>query len=403
MEIQIWPIDKLVFYARNPRKNDAAVDRMCGSIREFGFKIPCLVRSDGEVIDGHLRLKAARKLGIADIPVILCDEWSPAQVKAFRLMVNRSAAWAEWDEELLAIELMDLKTSDYDLSLTGFDTKEIDAFILNDAPDENPGTSACYYAINTAATASDVITVSATPSVPAGSELVYISEFSRIAASSPVDTTAAATGNSTNPSSGSATTSNANDLIFGFRFVPGTATSGSGVTSIDTTSGNNDEYEKVATMGSYSATFTGSSQQWVAQMVAFKANTSWTAVSTDGINTCGVNNGKLYCWGSNSYGEVGNAGTQNTIFVTTATYTGDIGGGSGGLAAADTICSAAASGASLSGSYLPWLTTATALSPLNTFTKSLLPYKDTQGNTIASNWSALVGTGTANLTNGINI
>ncbi len=84
-EIQMWPIDKLVFYARNPRKNDAAVDRMCGSIREFGFKIPCLVRSDGEVIDGHLRLKAARKLGITDIPVILCDEWTPAQVKAFRL------------------------------------------------------------------------------------------------------------------------------------------------------------------------------------------------------------------------------------------------------------------------------------------------------------------------------
>ena len=137
MEIQIWPIDKLVFYARNPRKNDAAVDRMCSSIHEFGFKIPCLVRSDGEVIDGHLRLKAARKLGIADIPVILCDEWSPAQVKAFRLMVNRSAAWAEWDEELLAIELMDLKTSDYDLSLTGFDTNEIDDFVLNDAPDED--------------------------------------------------------------------------------------------------------------------------------------------------------------------------------------------------------------------------------------------------------------------------
>ena len=67
LEIQIWHIDRLVFYARNPRKNDAAVDRMCASIREFGFKIPCLVRSDGEVVDGHLRLKAARKLGIAEI------------------------------------------------------------------------------------------------------------------------------------------------------------------------------------------------------------------------------------------------------------------------------------------------------------------------------------------------
>src|SRR5579871_6523746 len=88
--IEHWPIDKLIPYARNPRKNDAAVDRMASSIREFGFKVPCLVRSDGEVVDGHLRLKAARKLGISEIPVILCDEWTPAQVKAFRLMVNRS-------------------------------------------------------------------------------------------------------------------------------------------------------------------------------------------------------------------------------------------------------------------------------------------------------------------------
>ena len=53
--IEFWPIERLVEYARNPRKNDAAVDRMCASIREFGFKIPCLVRSDGEVVDGHLR------------------------------------------------------------------------------------------------------------------------------------------------------------------------------------------------------------------------------------------------------------------------------------------------------------------------------------------------------------
>ena len=95
--------------ARNPRKNDAAVDRMCSSIREFGFKIPVLARSDGEVVDGHLRLKAARKLEIAEVPVILCDEWTPAQVKAFRLMVNRSVAWADWDEELLALELDELR------------------------------------------------------------------------------------------------------------------------------------------------------------------------------------------------------------------------------------------------------------------------------------------------------
>jgi DNA modification methylase len=110
---------------------------MCGSIREFGFKIPCLVRSDGEVIDGHLRLKAARKLGIVEIPVILCDEWTAVQVKAFRLMVNRSATWADWDEELLALELLDLQTSEFDLALTGFDTKELDDLILDDTPAED--------------------------------------------------------------------------------------------------------------------------------------------------------------------------------------------------------------------------------------------------------------------------
>src|ERR1700732_3115046 len=136
MEIQIWPIGKFVFYPRNPRRNDAAVDRMCGSLREFGFKIPCLIRSDGEVIDGHLRLKAAHKLGITDIPVILCDEWTQVQVKAFRLMANRSATWADWDEELLALELLDLQSSEFDLALTGFDSKEIDDLLLNDTPDE---------------------------------------------------------------------------------------------------------------------------------------------------------------------------------------------------------------------------------------------------------------------------
>jgi ParB-like chromosome segregation protein Spo0J len=92
--VELWPIDKLVFYARNPRKNDAAVDRMVASIREFGFKIPVLARSDGEVVDGHLRLKAARKLGLTEVPVILCDEWTPQQVKAFRACWNISAQ--EW-------------------------------------------------------------------------------------------------------------------------------------------------------------------------------------------------------------------------------------------------------------------------------------------------------------------
>ena len=67
-----------------------------------------LARSDGEVVGAHLRLKAARKLGIAEVPVLLCDEWTPGQVKAFRLMVNRSVSWADWDEELLSLRLLDL-------------------------------------------------------------------------------------------------------------------------------------------------------------------------------------------------------------------------------------------------------------------------------------------------------
>jgi ParB-like chromosome segregation protein Spo0J len=127
--IELWPIDKFVPYARNPRRNDGAVDRMASSIQQYGFKIPCLVRSNGEVVDGHLRLKAARKLGITEIPVILCDEWTPAQVKAFRLMVNRSVTWADWDEELVALELQEIQEADFDLSLTGFDPGEIDKLL----------------------------------------------------------------------------------------------------------------------------------------------------------------------------------------------------------------------------------------------------------------------------------
>src|SRR6202166_371724 len=138
--IEYWPIDKLVFYGRNPRKNDSAVDRMCGSIKEFGFKVPVLARSDGEVVDGHLRLKAARKLGITEVPVILCDEWSPAQVRAFRLMVNRSVTWADWAEEVLALELQEIKESYFHLSPTGFNPKEIDDLML--VPDDEKANAA---------------------------------------------------------------------------------------------------------------------------------------------------------------------------------------------------------------------------------------------------------------------
>ena len=135
MQIEIWPVGKLVPYFRNPRNNDHAIERMVASITEFGFKIPILARSSGEVVDGHLRLKAAQKMGMTEVSVILCDEWSEAQVKAFRLMVNRSATWADWDLELVAQEMFDLKSLDFDLDLTGFDPGEIDDFLFRDPQD----------------------------------------------------------------------------------------------------------------------------------------------------------------------------------------------------------------------------------------------------------------------------
>ena len=124
MQVEYWDVDKLIPYARNPRKNDAAVPKMAGLRKEFGFKVPIVIRSDGSVIDGHLRLKAAQMLGMKQVPVVLADEWTPAQVKAFRLAVNKSAEWADWDEELLKHELEDLKLEDFNLDLIGFEDVE---------------------------------------------------------------------------------------------------------------------------------------------------------------------------------------------------------------------------------------------------------------------------------------
>ena len=103
LKVEQWPIDRPIEYARNSRKNDAKVDQMAAAIREFGFRIPIVAKSDGSVVDGHLRLKAARKLGLTEVPVALADELTDAQIKAFRLI------GAEWDNELLALELGDLR------------------------------------------------------------------------------------------------------------------------------------------------------------------------------------------------------------------------------------------------------------------------------------------------------
>ena len=140
LRIEYWPVSRLNPYERNARKNDKAVERMRASIREYGFAVPVLAQADGLVIDGHLRLKGAIAEGMAEVPVIPCDGWSTAQVKAFRLMANRSVAWADWDLDALALEFGELKDAGFDLSLTGFDSREIDGFTLrpNAAEDDVP-------------------------------------------------------------------------------------------------------------------------------------------------------------------------------------------------------------------------------------------------------------------------
>lgn len=137
--MKYWAISRLNAYEKNPRKNDSVVNKIRASIREFGFVIPILARSsDGQVIDGHLRLKGAIAEGMTEVPVIACDNWTEAQVKAFRLVANRSANWAEWDTDMLRTEILDLKGFDFNLELTGFEALEIDNVLNGRAVDDKP-------------------------------------------------------------------------------------------------------------------------------------------------------------------------------------------------------------------------------------------------------------------------
>ena len=121
LAVEYRKTDSLIPYARNPRRNDDAAQKLAGVIAEFGFAVPVIIRSNGEIIDGHARLKAAQILKLEEVPVIVNDEWTESQAKAFRLAVNKSAEWAEWDDELLKLELDELKLEDFDLELIGFD------------------------------------------------------------------------------------------------------------------------------------------------------------------------------------------------------------------------------------------------------------------------------------------
>lgn len=132
-QIEHWPIDKPVEYARNARMlSPSAVDKVAASIKEFGWQQPIVVDIEGVVIAGHTRLKAAKKLGLTEVPVVVADDLSPEQVKAYRLADNRVAQETSWDYELLAIELEELSEFPIDISITGFDSDEISGMILDE-------------------------------------------------------------------------------------------------------------------------------------------------------------------------------------------------------------------------------------------------------------------------------
>ena len=137
MKIQQRAIGKIKPYPGNPRKNAQAVDPVAASIREFGFRQPIVVDSDGVVIVGHTRLQAAAQLGLATVPVTVASDLTPEQARAYRLADNRTGENAEWDQELLGLEL-DQLAGVFDLSLTGFTPEEIRQMTGLVAPAEFP-------------------------------------------------------------------------------------------------------------------------------------------------------------------------------------------------------------------------------------------------------------------------
>lgn len=125
-KLEHWPLEKLIPYPNNARVcPEQAVAKVAGSIHEYGFRSPILVDAEGVIIAGHTRLLAAQRLELTSVPVIVCADLSPAQVKALRLADNRTADETSWDYELLSLELGGLLELDVDLTLAGFDDAEV--------------------------------------------------------------------------------------------------------------------------------------------------------------------------------------------------------------------------------------------------------------------------------------
>lgn len=144
MQIEQWKLDDVKPYPNNPRVNDSAVDSVAASLEEFGFRQPIVVDEDGVIIVGHTRFKAAQKLGLEKVPVHVAKGLTPEQIKAYRIADNQTATLAEWDRELLPLELGELHDMDFDLGLLGFDNDQLARWLpdgLKDGltdPDEVP-------------------------------------------------------------------------------------------------------------------------------------------------------------------------------------------------------------------------------------------------------------------------
>lgn len=110
-------------YENNPRKNDEAVKYVAESIKEFGFKVPIVIDKEGVIVAGHTRWKAAKSLNIKEVPCIIADDLTDQQIKAYRLADNKVSEFAEWDFNILNLELDELL--DFDMSTFGFDIDEV--------------------------------------------------------------------------------------------------------------------------------------------------------------------------------------------------------------------------------------------------------------------------------------
>jgi len=125
LKVETWSTTKVQPYEKNPRINDGAVEAVAKSLQEFGFRQPIVVDTEGVIVCGHTRYKAALELGLEKIPVHVAKDLSPEQIKAYRIADNKSAELAEWDFELLPIELAELQSLDFDINLLGFDEDEL--------------------------------------------------------------------------------------------------------------------------------------------------------------------------------------------------------------------------------------------------------------------------------------